>query len=239
MNTYDIFSISKLLSANSYPGRGIIIGKSLDGTRSVAAYFIMGRSENSRRRFFAEKDDGIVICPLQASETVNPELIIYSPIKVYKNYLIVTNGDQTDTILDFMMRGDTFENALKTRSFEPDAPNFTPRISGILIYGDCGFTYKMNILKSADRNGSACDSHTFSYTPVDGTGHFIHTYDRNGNPLPSFTGEPKRITVINDIDEFTESIWSSLDEKNKVSLYVRYTDLSGCKYESRMINKYR
>ena len=176
---------------------------------------------------------------MEASETVNPELIIYSPIKVYKNYLIVTNGDQTDTIINFLKRGDTFENALKSRSFEPDAPNFTPRISGILAYGDCGFKYKMNILKSADRTGSACDSHTFSYSPIDGSGHFIHTYDRDGNPLPSFTGEPKRITVTNYIDEFTESIWSSLDEKNKVSLYVRYTDLSGGKYESRMINKYR
>ena len=228
--------IGAILSENDYPGRGIIIGKSADGTKAVFTYFIMGRSENSRNRVFVKNGDDIVIHPFDESKVEDPSLIIYSPIRVLGTKTIVTNGDQTDTIYDFLSKGDSFENALETRCFEPDEPNYTPRVSGLLDFEN-GFTYKMSILKSADEKGSGCNRFTFSYFPVDGIGHFIHTYEGNGKPIPSFFGEPEIVVVGNDIDEYTGLIWENLNAENKVSLYVRYIDIITGAYEIRMINK--
>ena len=237
MSIYKIDDIGMSLKDNSYVGRGIVIGKSADGEKAVTAYFIMGRSENSRNRIFEKIGDEVIIYPFDASKVEDPSLIIYSPVRVIDNKLIVTNGDQTDTVYDFVKDGKTFEEALETRCFEPDAPNYTPRISGMITFDEGDFTYKMSILKSADENGSQCNRYTFSYNTLKGLGHFIHTYNCDGNPIPTFTGEPERVAIPNDIDAFTNEIWENLNEQNKISLYVRYTDLKTGSYEDRMINK--
>ena len=238
MATYDIAALKDILGGNTYPGRGIIIGKTPDGKNAVAAYFIMGRSENSRNRVFVEKENGeVIIYPFDESKVEDPSLIIYSPIKKIKNKLIVTNGDQTDTIYDFIEGGRGFIRALRTRGFEPDAPNFTPRISAVLNFTKRGFDYRMSILKSADEKGSACNRVNFDYSPIDGLGHFLHTYAHDGNPIPTFVGEPERVRMNNDIDKFTDEIWSNLNEQNKISLYVRYIDLESGSIKNRMINK--
>lgn len=236
MKTLNIY---KELNSNSYPGRGIIIGKSPDGRSAVTAYFIMGRSINSRNRVFTETDDGIRTEAADPAKLSDPHLIIYSPVRVLGNKTIVTNGDQTDTIYELMDKQQTFEQSLRTREYEDDAPNYTPRISGIMHVGGGEYNYAMSILKSADGNPDGCERFTFAYSnPVDGTGHFIHTYMGDGNPLPSFEGEPKKIEVPNDIDEFADKLWEALNEDNKVSLFVRYIDIATGKYISRIINKY-
>lgn len=237
MSIYDINCIGKILNENTYPGRGIVIGKTPDGEKAVFAYFIMGRSENSRNRIFIENGDDVVIHPFDASKVEDPSLIIYSPIRKLGDKLIVTNGDQTDTVYDGLVAGKSFEEALRSRCFEPDAPNFTPRISGILDFANAGFAYKMSILKSGDEKGSVCNRYTFEYDPINGLGHFIHTYNCDGNPIPTFTGEPERVAMVNDIDEYTNILWSNLNEKNKISLYVRYIDIKSGNVENRMINK--
>ena len=237
MSIYDIQNLSENLKNNTYPGRGIVVGKSADGKNAVIAYFIMGRSENSRNRIFTENGDEVIIHPFDASKVEDPSLIIYSPIRKYENTLIVTNGDQTDTIYDGLVAGKAFEEALRSREFEPDRPNFTPRISAALKFANNDFTYKMSILKSADAEGSACNRYMFEYASLAGLGHFIHTYNCDGNPIPTFTGEPERVAIPNCIDEFTDLIWNNLNENNKISLYVRYTDLESGKTENRMINK--
>lgn len=237
MNIYEISGIKELIKDNPYVGRGIVIGKTEDGKKAVVAYFIMGRSENSRNRIFYTEGDSVKTGAFDPSKLSDPSLIIYAPIRKLKNALIVSNGDQTDTIYDFVWCGKSFEEALKTREFEPDAPNFTPRISGILNFADKDFTYKMSILKSADEKGSACNRFTYSYSPLNGLGHFIHTYVTDGNPIPTFVGEPERVKIPNDIDEFTEEIWSNLNDSNKISLYVRYIDLENGNEENRLINK--
>lgn len=237
MSIYDVQSIGSLLAGNSYVGRGIVVGMSEDARYAVTAYFIMGRSENSRNRVFVERGDEVVIHPFDASKVEDPSLIIYSPIRRIGDRLIVTNGDQTDTIYDCIKDGGRFEDALDTRAFEPDAPNFTPRISAMLTLTKERFTYKMNILKSADAAGSACNRFTFSYAPLAGLGHFLHTYNHDGNPIPTFTGEPERVRIPNAIDAFTEEIWSNLNEANRISLYVRYVSLSDGSAQNRMINK--
>ena len=233
---YEINDIGAILRKNDYPGRGIIIGKSSDGKKAVFAYFIMGRSENSRNRVFVENDLEVIIHPFDESKVEDPSLIIYSPIRVLGNKTVVTNGDQTDTIIDFLSKGSTFENALETRCFEPDAPNYTPRISGLLDFEE-GFSYKLSILKAADANGEGCNRFTYTYHPTSGAGHFIHTYASNGNPLLSFAGEPELIAVGSDIDVFTWLIWRHLNADNRVSLYVRFTDIESGATESRMVNK--
>lgn len=238
MDIYRNADIAELIKDNSYVGRGIIIGKSSDAKSAVCAYFIMGRSENSRNRVFIKTDDGIVINAYDPSKLEDPSLIIYSPVRTYKNSVIVTNGDQTDTVYDFLKDGGSFEEALNTREFEPDAPNFTPRISGIMDFADKDFTYKMNILKSADAAGTACNRYNFAYKALAGTGHFIHTYNCDGNPIPTFTGEPERVMIPDDIETFTGWIWENLDADNKVSLYVRYTDLETGEYSIRIVNKH-
>ena len=237
MSVYKCLSLSEILAANTYPGRGIVVGMSEDKKYAVSAYFIMGRSENSRNRVFIEKGEEVIIHPFDASKVEDPSLIIYSPIRKYENNLIVTNGDQTDTVYDGLVAGKSFSDALTARCFEPDAPNFTPRISAMLTFADSAFTYQMSILKSADAEGSACNRYTFAYAPIAGVGHFLHTYNCDGNPIPTFTGEPERVTISGDIDAFTKEIWENLNEQNKISLYVRFTDLATGKIENRMINK--
>ncbi len=237
MNIYEINDIAKLIEGNSYVGRGIVIGKSADGKKACSAYFIMGRSANSRNRIFAERDGVLYTEPFDASKVEDPSLIIYAAVREYENKLIVTNGDQTDTIYNGLAEGKCFSSALKSRKFEPDAPNLTPRISGMLSFENGDFTYDMSILKSADADGSACNRYTFSYEPLAGLGHFIHTYVCDGNPIPTFQGEPERVAIDNDIDVFTNKLWNALDENNKISLYVRYTNLENGKAESRLINK--
>ncbi len=237
MNIYKINTIDELIKGNSYVGRGIIIGKTPDGKKAVSAYFIMGRSANSRNRIFVERDDAVFTEPFDSSKVEDPSLIIYAAVREYENKLIVTNGDQTDTIYDFIKEGKCFNSALQTREFEPDAPNFTPRISGMLTFENKDFTYKMSILKSADEEGSACNRYFFSYKPLAGLGHFIHTYVCDGNPIPTFQGEPERISTSDDIEEFTNTLWDALDADNKISLYVRYTDLESGDTESMLINK--
>ena len=236
MDIYAVNDIGKLLENNSYAGRGIVVGKSTDGKSAVTAYFIMGRSENSRNRVFLEDGEDLVIHPFDETKVEDPSLIIYKPIRKINNSLIVTNGDQTDTVYDFLKQGKSFEQALDTRCFEPDAPNFTPRISAVLDF-DGGFSYKMNILKSADEKGSACNRFNFSYAPLDGLGHFLHTYVCDGNPIPTFQGEPERVSIPDSIDELTNTLWSKLNEQNKISLYVRYIDLATGNTQNRMINK--
>jgi len=233
-----LISVSDYLKNNDYPGRGIVIGKSKCGRYAVTAYFIMGRSENSRNRIFVEDGEGIRTKAFDESKLVDPSLIIYSPVRVLKNNLIITNGDQTDTIYTMMNQKFTFEQALRTRSFEPDSPNFTPRISGLLKFIDADFTYFLSILKSADGNSESCERFTYSYlAPLNGVGHIIHTYKCDGNPIPSFEGEPKRIEINEDIDNFTDTLWNSLNEDNKVSLFVRYVDLLTHEVKTKIVNK--
>ena len=221
-----------------YPGRGIIIGKTPDGTKAVTAYFIMGRSENSRNRIFVEEGQGIRTQAFDESKLTDPSLIIYAPVRVLGNKTIVTNGDQTDTIYEGMDRQLTFEQSLRSREFEPDAPNYTPRISGILHIENGNYNYAMSILKSDNGCPDSCQRFTFAYNnPAAGEGHFIHTYKCDGTPLPSFEGEPKRIAVTDDIDGFTNLLWESLNEDNKVSLFVRYIDIAAGTYETRIVNK--
>ena len=235
MKTLDI---QKLLSENAYPGRGIILGKSPDGKNAVIAYFIMGRSVNSRNRVFEATADGIRTKAFDESKLSDPHLIIYSPVRVLGNKTIVTNGDQTDTIYAGMDCQQTFEQSLRCREYEDDAPNYTPRISGIVHRENGTMNYALSILKSADGNPDSVHRFTFGYeNPVNGEGHFIHTYMGDGNPLPSFEGEPEKITVENDIDVFTEMLWDNLNEDNKVSLFVRYIDLDSGNTTDRIVNK--
>ena len=234
------FSLEKELKENSYPGRGIVIGRSADGKHAVTAYFIMGRSENSRNRIFVEDGEGIRTQAFDPSKLTDPSLIIYAPVRVLGNKTIVTNGDQTDTIYEGMDRQLTFEQSLRTREFEPDAPNYTPRISGVLHVENSRFNYAMSILKSNNGNPESCNRYTFAYSDVPagaGQGRFIHTYKCDGNPLPSFEGEPKPVEIPNDIDDFTNLLWESLNQDNKVSLFVRFIDIETGKYESRIVNK--
>lgn len=237
MNIYEINDIGELINGNPYVGRGIVIGKSEDGKKAVSAYFIMGRSANSRNRIFAEKDGAVFTEPFDVSKVEDPSLIIYAAIREYENNLIVTNGDQTDTVYEGLKKGISLGEALASRSFEPDAPNFTPRISGMLTFKDSDFTYQMSILKSVDEKGGDCARYTFSYPAMPGLGHFIHTYVTDGDPIPTFVGEPERVKIPDGIDDFTNTLWNALDEDNKISLYVRYTDLSSGKTENRLINK--
>ncbi len=234
MKTYDI---KKLLSENTYPGRGIIIGQSADGKYAVTAYFIMGRSENSRNRVFVQEGDDVRTKAYDPSKLKDPSLIIYYPVRKYDNKLIVTNGDQTDTIYESLKDGGCFAKALRTREFEPDAPNYTPRISGMLSFNDGGFSYKMSILKSADENGSACNRYFYEYQPINGIGHFIHTYMHDGNPIPTFEGEPERIYIDSNINDFADLLWENLNNDNKVSLFVRYIDLQTREESTVVINK--
>lgn len=232
-------SLKTELSNNAYPGRGIVVGKTPNGKKAVIAYFIMGRSENSRNRVFvAEGDEVIRTKAFDESKLEDPSLIIYAPMRVLGNKTIVTNGDQTDTIYELMDKQMTFEQALRTREFEPDAPNYTPRISSVLHVEKGTFNYAMSILKSNNGDPTACNRYTFAYTnPLPGEGHFIHTYKCDGNPLPSFVGEPKLVEIIDDMDEFTKLVWESLNEDNKVSLFVRYIDIETGKAETKIVNK--
>ncbi|SDA27266.1 IMP cyclohydrolase-like protein [Ruminococcus sp. YE71] len=236
MKTLDIY---EELRSNSYPGRGIVIGRSADGKSAVTAYFIMGRSVNSRNRVFTETEDGIKTEAADPSKLSDPHLIIYSPVRKLGNKTIVTNGDQTDTIYELMDKQQTFEQSLRTREYEDDAPNYTPRISGIMHLGDGQYNYAMSILKSADGDPSSVERFTFTYsTPVAGIGHFIHTYMGDGSPLPSFEGEPKKVSIPNDIGEFTKGLWDSLNADNKVSLFVRFIDIATGEEKTEIVNKF-
>ena len=232
-------SIAEELNSLDYHGRGIMIGKSADGKKAITAYFIMGRSENSRNRVFVEDGEGIRTQAFDPSKMVDPHLIIYAPVRVLGNKTIVTNGDQTDTIYELMDKQQTFEQALRTREFEDDAPNFTPRISGIIHLDNGDMNFAMSILKSAEGDGSSCQRYTYAYSnPLCGKAKFIHTYNAAGNPLPSFEGEPKNVELPDvSIDELTDIIWKNLNEDNKVSLFVRYIDIETGRYESRIVNK--
>lgn len=233
-----LLSLEQELSSNAYPGRGIVIGRSEDGTKAVTAYFIMGRSSNSRNRVFVTEAEGIRTEAFDPSKMEDPSLIIYAPVRVLGEKTIVTNGDQTDTIYDGLKTGLTFEESLRSREFEPDGPNYTPRISGIMQVTNGTYHYAMSILKSHNGNPAACNRYTFTYeNPLAGEGHFIHTYARNEEPLPSFEGEPKLVDIAGDIDAFTATVWNSLNEDNKVSLFVRYIDIQTGTYETRIINK--
>ena len=231
-------SLARELSETTYPGRGIVIGRSEDGTKAVSAYFIMGRSENSRNRVFVEEGKGIRTEAFDPSKLTDPSLIIYAPVRVLGNDTIVTNGDQTDTIYEYMEKGETFEQALRRREFEPDGPNFTPRISGLLHIENGEFSYLMSILKSNMGDSDSCNRYTFDYSnPKPGTGRFIHTYMNDGNPLPSYEGEPTPSEISGNLDEFTDMIWSNLNIDNKVSLFVRYIDIATVTVDTRIINK--
>ena len=233
-----MLSIEQELKSNSYPGRGIIIGKSPDGKKAVTAYFIMGRSENSRNRVFVEDGVGIRTQAFDPSKLTDPSLIIYAPVRVLGNKTIVTNGDQTDTIYEGMDKQLTFEQSLRSREFEPDGPNYTPRISGVMHIENGNFNYAMSILKSNNGNPDSCNRYTFAYeNPVAGEAHFIHTYMHDGNPLPSFEGEPKLVEVLDNMEEFADLLWNSLNEENKVSLFVRYIDIETGNYETKIVNK--
>lgn len=233
-----MLSIEQELKSNSYPGRGIIIGKSPDGKKAVTAYFIMGRSENSRNRVFVEDGEGIRTQAFDPSKLTDPSLIIYAPVRVLGNKTIVTNGDQTDTIYEGMDKQLTFEQSLRSREFEPDGPNYTPRISGMMHIENGNFNYAMSILKSNNGNPDSCNRYTFAYeNPVAGEAHFIHTYMHDGNPLPSFEGEPKLVEAMDNMDEFADLLWNSLNEENKVSLFVRYIDIETGNYETKIVNK--
>ena len=229
--------IKQDLAGNSYPGRGIVIGESADGKQVVIAYFIMGRSENSRNRVFVEEGAGIRTQAFDPAKLSDPSLVIYAPVRVLGEDTIVTNGDQTDTIYDFMSEGKTFEEALRTRTFEPDDPNYTPRISGIVSRKEGRFTYKLSILKSTDGNPDQAQRFFFEYEPQAGLCHFIHTYKCDGNPIPSYEGEPTPVEIQGDIDQFTAALWENLNQDNKVSLFVRFIDLSTGKQETRIVNK--
>ncbi|MCM1308976.1 MAG: IMP cyclohydrolase [Butyrivibrio sp.] len=231
-------SLAQELGSTSYPGRGIIIGRTPDGTKAAIAYFIMGRSQNSRNRIFVEDGEGIRTQAFDPSKLEDPSLIIYAPVRVLGNKTIVTNGDQTDTVYDLMDKQYTFEQSLRNREFEPDAPNYTPRISGILHFEDGSFNFAMSILKSDNGNPASCNRYTFAYSnPALGAGRYIHTYTGDGNPLPSFEGEPALIDIPNDLNEFTELVWENLNEDNKVSLFTRYIDIASGKYETEIVNK--
>ena len=233
-----MLSLEQELKGNAYPGRGIVIGKSEDVKYAVTAYFIMGRSENSRNRVFVTEGDGIRTQAYDPSKLTDPSLIIYAPVRVLGKETIVTNGDQTDTVYDGISKGLTFEQSLRSREFEPDAPNYTPRISGMLTVENGRFDYQMSILKSNNGNPAACNRYTFSYeNPVAGEGHFIHTYLCDGNPLPSFEGEPKLVAIQDNIEIFTELLWNSLNADNKVSLFVRYINIETGEYETKIVNK--
>ncbi len=236
MKTLNIFDE---LKSNTYPGRGILIGKSADGKTAVTAYFIMGRSVNSRNRVFTETEYGIKTEAADPSKLSDPHLVIYSPVRVLGNKTIVTNGDQTDTIYELMDKQQTFEQSLRNREYEDDAPNYTPRISGIMHIDGGRYNYAMSILKSADGNPDCCERFTYSYSnPLSGTGHFIHTYTGDGDPLPSFEGEPKKVEIGNDsIDVFADKLWNALNEDNKVSLFVRYIDIESGISDTRIVNK--
>lgn len=231
-------SLEQELRSNSYPGRGIVLGKSKNGTKAVAAYFIMGRSTNSRNRIFVEDGEGIRTQAFDPSKLTDPSLIIYAPVKVLGNKTIVTNGDQTDTIYENMDRQFTFEQSLRCREFEPDNPNYTPRISGIMHIENNNYNYALSILKTSNGNPASCNRFTFAYeNPIAGEGHFIHTYMHDGNPLPSFYGEPKLVEISDDINDFTCMIWDSLNQENKVSLFVRFIDIATGKCETKIVNK--
>lgn len=233
MNVYEISHITDKLKNNTYPGRGIILGVTPDGTKKVCAYFIMGRSQNSRNRVFTETTDGICTEAFDPSLLQDPSLIIYHPVRMVGDVLICTNGDQTDTIAKAIMDGGTFEEALRTREFEPDGPNWTPRISGIVAEDG---SYKLSILKSADAEGTACVRQFFEYPPMPGVGHFIHTYVTDGNPIPTFQGEPERVDISDDLDTYAGMLWTNLNSDNKVSLFVRYTDIETGEYEQLIVN---
>ena len=236
MNIYETGSMSYKLSSNTYPGRGIVLGVTPDGKKAVAAYFIMGRSVNSRNRVFVQEPDGIRTEAHDPNLMKDPHLIIYHPVREIGNGLIVTNGDQTDTILGYLAKGESWEAALRTRMFEDDGPNWTPRISGLQANDG---SYKMSILKAADSAGSACARFFWEYPAIAGLGHFLHTYVCDGNPvIPTFQGEPERVEIPNDIDAFTAELWENLNENNKISLFVRYTDLQTHEYEQRILNKH-
>ena len=238
INFMEIRKMETELISNAYPGRGIVIGKTPDGKTAVTAYFIMGRSVNSRNRVFVEDGNGIRTQAFDPSKLTDPSLIIYAPVRVLGNKTIVTNGDQTDTIYEGMDKQLTFEQSLRSREFEPDGPNYTPRISGVMQIENGKFDYAMSILKSNNGNPDACNRYTFAYeNPVAGEGHFIHTYMHDGNPLPSFEGEPKLVEIVGTIDEFTNMLWESLNEENKVSLFVRYIDIETGTWETRIVNK--
>lgn len=231
-------SLEQELKSNAYPGRGIVIGRSEDGTKAVCAYFIMGRSVNSRNRIFVEDGDGIRTQAFDPSKLTDPSLIIYAPVRVLGNKTIVTNGDQTDTIYEGMDRQMTFEQSLRSREFEPDAPNYTPRISGVMHVEEGKYNYAMSILKSNNGNPDSCNRYTFAYENcAAGEGRFIHTYQCDGDPLPSFEGEPTLVSIPNDMDDFADLIWNSLNEDNKVSLFVRFIDIADGTCTSKIINK--
>ncbi len=238
-DVYEVLPIADRIRGNRYVGRGIVIGKSANGKYACSAYFIMGRSANSRNRIFVERVGVLYTEPYDVSRVEDPSLIIYAAQRRYGNRLIVTNGDQTDTIYEGLRAGKTFSEALETRAFEPDFPNLTPRISGMLTFSEQDFRYEMSILKSADAAGSACNRYTFSFAALPGLGHFLHTYVCDGNPLPTFRGEPERVSVPDDIDAFTASLWDALDAENRISLYVRYTNLETGAEENRLINQNR
>lgn len=229
--------IKQDLAGNSYPGRGIVIGQSADGKNAVIAYFIMGRSVNSRNRVFVEEGAGIRTQAHDPAKLSDPSLVIYAPVRVLGEDTIVTNGDQTDTIYDFLKEGKTFEEALRTRTFEPDGPNYTPRISGIVERGEGSFTYKLSILKSCGGDPDFAQRFFFEYAPKAGLGHFIHTYKQDGDPIPSYEGEPTPVFIEGDIDAFTASLWENLNQDNKVSLFTRFIDLETGKAETRIVNK--
>ena len=234
-----MLTLSAAMSQSAYPGRGIIVGASADGQNAVCAYFIMGRSVNSRNRVFVPEGEGVRTQAHDPSKMSDPTLIIYAPVRVWREHLILTNGDQTDTIRDFLARGDTFEDALRTRAFEPDAPNYTPRVSALVTLSGNGFSYKLAILKSADGNPACCRRYFFEYeTPLPGIGHFLHTYAGDGDPLPSFAGEPEAVALGNGIDDIAGTIWESLNDDNKVSLFVRTVNLRTGASESRILNKH-
>lgn len=234
----EMLSLTQELKENAYPGRGIVIGRSADGKKAVTAYFIMGRSSNSRNRIFAQEGEGIRTEAFDPSKLEDSSLIIYAPVRVLDHLTIVTNGDQTDTVYDGMKGGLTFEQSLRSREFEPDGPNYTPRISGVMHVEQGQYDYCMSILKSNNGDPSACNRYTYSYeNPAAGQGRFIHTYMHDGNPLPSFEGEPKLVAIEGDIDTFTDKVWESLNEENKVSLFVRFIDIETGSYETRIVNK--
>ncbi len=237
MNIYETRPIGERVAGNPYVGRGIVIGRTESGDQAVAAYFIMGRSANSRNRVFVKRDEALYTEAFDSSKLTDPSLIIYAAVRRYNNKLIVTNGDQTDTIVRYLEHAKSFQAALNSRGFEPDMPNFTPRISGMLTFLNGGFTYEMSILKSADATGSACCRYHFAYPALAGLGHFIHTYVTDGDPIPTFQGEPERIFIPDSIDVFANDLWNNLDAANRISLYVVYTDLATGKQEERLINQ--
>ena len=239
MAAFETKSVTELLAGNAYPGRGVLVGTSPDGRKAVAAYFIMGRSVNSRNRIFVKKDGDVFTEPYDPEKVVDPSLIIYAAVRKTDGHLIVTNGNQTDTVKEGYAAGKSFEESLQSREFEPDKPNYTPRISGVLNFPAPGcYDYELSILKSVDAEGSACARYHFAYPCVPGLGHLIHTYVGDGSPLPSFEGEPERVKTLDCIDCFTEELWNALDEANKISLYVSYTDIETGKTEDRLVNKY-